>query len=67
MIKCALCGNETKFPCGPKDHEVCPSCWLAIGCDDFLCLAPNLEVAVDMAEDLRRKENSIAKLEEMEL
>jgi hypothetical protein len=50
MIKCHLCGHETAYPCGPKESEVCPSCWLAIGCDDMLCQAPDLQTALERIE-----------------
>lgn len=53
MITCALCGQKSALPCGPKDHEVCPSCWLAVDCDDFLCMAPDLATALEWLESQR--------------
>ena len=47
MKQCSLCSKETEFPCGPSEHEVCPSCWLAIGADDFLCGATDLKTALE--------------------
>jgi hypothetical protein len=41
------------MPCGPQHQEVCPLCWLAIECDDFLCMAPSLQVALDMLASTR--------------
>jgi hypothetical protein len=50
-IKCRLCGKETNAPCGPLRGPVCTSCWLATGCDDFLCeYAPDLKTALEMAD-----------------
>jgi hypothetical protein len=50
-MKCRLCGTETDMPCGPLHYEVCPSCWLAVDCNDFLCQAPSLEVALDFRDE----------------
>ena len=68
MITCCLCGHETEMPCGPKEHEVCPSCWLAVGADDTLCGAPNLEVALEWVRDQKDINNILALTEpEMDL
>ena len=50
-MNCRWCGNETEFPCGPIGLELCPSCWLAIGADDFLVQAPDLETALEVKRD----------------
>lgn len=52
MANCSLCGKEVDIPCGPKEHEVCPSCWLAVGASDFLCGAPDLETALEWKKSL---------------
>ena len=66
LVTCALCHKDTDLPCGPKEHEVCPSCWLAVGGDDFLCGAPDLETAVEWIRD-KKDINNILEMTEPDM
>lgn len=66
MKKCSLCSKEMDLPCGPLDHEVCPSCWLAVGGDDFLCGAPDIETAIDFIQS-QKDINNILEMTEPEM
>jgi len=65
MTTCHLCGKETDLPCGPRDSEVCPSCWLAVEGDDWLCTAPDLETALDFLASQKEEEKTLLEILEM--
>lgn len=50
MTTCKFCNQKTDFPCGPKDNEVCPSCWLAIGASDEAAKCDTLDDALCVSD-----------------